>query len=338
MPCLVFNAHAEDALEWIEPESINCCVTSPPYWGLRNYGVNGQIGMEETPEEYTFRIVSIFAKVRRALRADGTLWLNLGDSYTSGGRDYRDAGKSQYNGGNTGAYSGLQTKGTRPPVPTGLKSKDLVGIPWRVAFALQASGWYLRTDIIWSKPNAMPESVRDRPTRSHEYLFLLSKSERYYYDADAIKEDGCADSAARRKRQDNRSKDGWAEAHHGNPPLGLAQKRDKQRGHSRWHAGFNDRWDTLTKEEQCAVKRNKRDVWTIATRPYRGAHFATFPPQLVEPCVLAGCPPGGTVLDPFGGSGTTGEVAERNGRNSILIELNSDYCALIEKRTGYAAV
>jgi len=284
----------------MEDNSVNCIVTSPPYWGLRDYGVDGQLGLEKTPEEHVAKMVKVFAEVKRVLRDDGTAWVNYGDCYAGGGPHHGDAnlGKSGTNKGSRGAIDRF---------PPNLKPKDLVGIPWRVAFGLQADGWYLRSDIIWQKPNAMPESVTDRPTKSHEYVFLLSQQPRYYYDADAVKEPAASTSIARRKRQDLRQKKGWAEAYHGNPPQGLAADKGSK-------------------------LRNLRDVWTISTKPYRDAHFATFPEALVEPCVKAGCPEGGTVLDPFGGAGTTCLVSERLGRHSVMIELSREYAEIAKKR------
>ena len=241
-------------------ESVQCVVTSPPYWGLRDYGVGGQLGLESTPEEYVVHMVEVFREVRRVLRPDGTLWLNLGDSYTSGGRDYRDPGKSKMNGG--GRVAGLTDKGTRAPTPAGLKPKDLVGILWRVAFALQADGWWLRSDIVWSKPNPMPESVTDRPTKAHEYLFLLTKSERYFYDADAIREPA-------RTEGDNR-----------------AARTDVTQLLGR--GGDDSRKRTV---KPTGAYRNARTVWTIATQPYPAAHFATFPEELARRPILAGSSP-----------------------------------------------
>lgn len=254
-----------EKLRKMEPESVHCCVTSPPYWGLRDYGHDGQIGLEETPDEYVERMVEVFSEVRRVLRDDGTLWLNLGDSF---------------------------------------RDKQLQGVPWRVALALQATGWFLRSDIIWHKPNPMPEPVEDRPTKGHEYLFLLSKAEGYYYDADSIREPHVSDG----------------------------------------RGGFSDR--KSSKYADCAgtnygagpdakvnpLGRNKRSVWTVATRPYAEAHFAVFPPALIEPCILAGCPVRGVVLDPFFGSGTTGQVAQSLGRHWYGIELNEDNDPLIRRR------
>lgn len=313
-------------LRKLADESVNCCVTSPPYWNLRDYGVEGQLGLEATPEEYVTKMVEVFREVKRVLRKDGTFWLNLGDSYTFGGRKTRDPGQSKI-------HPALEDwdKG-RPETPNGLKPKDLVGIPWRVAFALQADGWYLRSDIIWAKLNPMPESVTDRPTKAHEYIFLLSKCERYFYDYEAIKEN-VTESTIQRLSQDI---DNQAVSQRvpgkSNGAMKAVGRIDKQRGHGRKHAGFNDRWDLMTTAEQHAMGRNKRTVWTVATQPFSEAHFATFPPQLIKPCILAGCPEGGIVLDPFVGSGTTLLVAEDLERNSIGIELNPEYCNLIERR------
>ena len=265
------------------------CVTSPPYYGLRDYGHADQIGLEKTYTQYVASIVAVMREVWRVLKDDGTLWLNLGDSYSGSGKG---------NG----------------------KPKDMLGIPWRVAFALQDDGWYLRSDIIWSKPNPMPESVTDRPTKAHEYVFLLAKQERYFYDAAAIREPAKKESLARP----------------GQPPHSMNQPRpnrsDKQRGHSRKHAGFNDRWDSMTKEEQSALGCNKRTVWTVATHPYSGAHFATFPPNLIRPMILAGSCPGDFVLDPFSGAGTTAKVATELGRQFAGTEINREYLLLATER------
>lgn len=296
--------------------SVQTCVTSPPYFGLRDYGHEGQIGLEPTPDEFVAALVAVFREVRRVLRDDGTLWLNLGDSYGSKGGDIFTGFNARYSG--TGLDGGKQAaiaeaaKGARSKTrETGLRAKNLIGIPWRVAFALQADGWYLRQDIIWHKPNPMPESVRDRCTKAHEYIFLLSKGPRYYFDYEAIKEPavgGQTGRAASFKREDSKR----AQAIPG-------QTVGTHRA---------DRKDVAYNGES----RNKRSVWTVATRPFNGAHFATFPPDLIEPCILAGCPRGGTVLDPFGGAGTTGLVAERHGRNAILCELNPEYAALAQAR------
>ena len=294
--------------EQFADESVQCCVTSPPYWGLRDYGVEGQLGLEATPELYVAKMVEVFREVKRVLKKDGTLWINLGDSYAStppGNTTKGVSVKSTLHGVNgvSGAYrdtlaQSVQTK--RNTIVGCLKPKDLVGIPWRVAFALQADGWYLRSDIIWHKPNPMPESVTDRCTKSHEYLFLLSKNERYYYDADAIAE-----------------------------PLETPAHAP---GNKKVDASRNDA-DQMQKVWGLSGTRNKRTVWTVATSPYAEAHFATFPPKLIEPCILAGCPSGGLVLDPFAGSGTTIQVAQQLGRQGVGIELNPAYITLAEART-----
>jgi DNA modification methylase len=293
-------------LKTLPDESVHCCVTSPPYWGLRDYGVDGQLGLEKTPEEYTEKMTAVFREVRRVLRPEGTLWLNLGDSYAGsgmGGANYPESA-SEKQLSNTGSTT---CKGRGGYVAPGLKPKDLCGIPWRVAFALQADGWYLRQDIIWHKPNPMPESVTDRCTKAHEYIFLMSKSQRYYYDAEAVKEP-------------------FADERMGNPKGG---------GQYSVGSGRNDNGALKTgkwNEDGKATGRNCRSVWTVATHPYKEAHFATFPPDLIEPCILAGCPEGGTVLDPFFGSGTTGLVCSRLNREYIGIELNGEYVEMAKRR------
>jgi DNA modification methylase len=310
----------------LEDKSVHTCVTSPPYFGLRDYGHGDQIGLEGTPDLFVEKMVHVFREVRRVLRNDGTLWLNLGDSYASAGGHSSIGTSSQRTG-----RANIEVQNARKGYAGGgeIKQKDLIGIPWMVAFALRSDGWYLRQDIIWHKPNPMPESVRDRCTKAHEYIFMFSKSARYHYDSEAIREK----SVTNDNRRPYGSKGAWdmdgrpKEKQHGGK-----QRTDKQRGHGRRHDGFNDRWDAMSKEEQGAMGRNKRSVWSVATRPYKGAHFATFPPALITPCVLAGCPVGGTVLDPFGGSGTTAEVALRNKRNAILCELNPTYVDLIHQR------
>ena len=295
---------------------MQCVVTSPPYWGLRDYGVEGQIGLEPTPEQYVANMVAVFREVLRVLRDDGTLWLNLGDSYASsppGNTTLGVSAKSTLHGvnGPSDAYRATLAQSVqqkRNTIVGGLKPKDLVGIPWRVAFALQADGWYLRSDIIWAKPNPMPESVTDRPTKAHEYLFLMSKSERYYYDAEAIKEP----AAVGHRPTDfipNSAKDRAATA----ATAATAASRN----------GRSDTWQS---------DRNRRTVWTIATQPYPEAHFATFPEDLVKPCVMAGSRVGDTVLDPFAGSGTALYVAKELGRRAIGIELNPAYIQLAERR------
>lgn len=287
-------------LREIPDGSARCCVTSPPYWGLRDYGVEGQLGLEQSPYEYVANIVAVFREVRRVLADDGTLWLNLGDSYSNigktGGRSSGKHARALHGGHQTSSRaSGGKIEGLKP--------KDLVGVPWMVAFALREDGWYLRSDIIWAKPNPMPESVTDRPTKAHEYLFLLSKSERYYYDREAVLEPFVG--------QTEHDRGGGRYAAPGQP----AHSRD---------AGKRGAPD--------AKGRNKRSVWTITPKPFKGAHFAVFPPALVEPCVLAGSQTGDVVLDPFTGSGTTGMVAREHGRRFLGVELNPNYAAMAWER------
>jgi DNA modification methylase len=289
---LICGNCAEELMKLPE-ESIDCCITSPPYWGLRNYGIADQFGLEKTPEEYTEKMVYIFRKVWRLLKNEGTLWLNLGDSYAGGGRGCNTP-KQQSNRGTQNMPDSI--------IPPGLKRKDLVGIPWRVAFALQADGWYLRQDLIWHKPNPMPESVTDRCTKAHEYIFLLAKSQKYYFDNEAIKENTLT------RDNSNRNRD--------------ITKLNNTPGRSRM-AGLKTNNYEL---------HNRRSVWTISTKPFKGAHFATFPEDLILPCVLAGCPKGGTILDPFSGAGTTGVVAKKNNRNFIGIELNPTYVKMAQQR------
>lgn len=294
-----------DALERLQqlPDgSVQTCVTSPPYWGLRDYGHDGQMGLESTPDQYVANMVEVFRQVRRLLADDGTLWLNLGDSYASGGgsasQRLDELGERL---GCGGGHKHSSTDSHRPITPPGLKPKDLVGIPWRVAFALQADGWWLRQDIIWHKPNPMPESVTDRCTKAHEYLFLLSKSARYFYNAQAV-----------------------AEASQYPNLVGKSQIVS-------YHDESSMRND-IGRVVKRSATRNKRSVWTIATKPYSGAHFAVMPADLVEPCILAGSRTNDTVLDPFTGSGTVGMVALRHAREFVGIELNPEYAALAESR------
>lgn len=258
----IHNINALDLDLWVEPGSVQTSVTSPPYFGLRDYGVEGQLGLEQTPEQYIAAMVAVFRVVHGLLRDDGTLWLNIGDSYGSG--------------------------------------KQLLGIPWRVAFALQADGWYLRQDIIWHKPNPMPESVRDRCTKAHEYIFLLSKSQKYFFDSEAMREEAVKGAS------------------------GSSFNKGKTAEHQLGRSSDAERVED--------GKRNRRSVWSVATRPYKGAHFATYPPALIEPCILAGSRPGDLVLDPFMGSGTTAAVALQHGRRAVGSELNPEYLALIEQR------
>lgn len=365
----LYQGDALETLQRLPDGLVHTCVTSPPYWGLRDYGAEGQIGLEETPEEYVEKIVEVFREVRRVLRDDGTLWLNLGDSYAS-----KPCGGIGHNAKVGNTKKAIQKSAG---VPAGLKPKDLVGIPWRVALALQADGWYLRSDIIWHKPNAMPESVKDRPTKAHEYVFLLSKSPRYYYDGEEIQEPLAETTIERSKYPRFQNSKNRKDVNYGNPKTEeSAIKRMLRRG-----------------------KRNKRTVWTVATRPFKGAHFAVFPPDLIEPCILAGAPEKacphcgapwrreverepqfktrldaigrrtgkaldsdyrgigcyrakfkgwkptcqcenndgsgrGIVLDPFFGSGTTGLVAQKHGRKWVGIELNPEYIRISRERLG----
>lgn len=265
--CILAVGDALVVLRNVPDNSFRCCVTSPPYWGLRDYGIANQIGAEACLDDYLDHLVAVFREVRRTLCEDGTLWLNIGDSYTSGNRTWRETDKK----------NPARAMEYRPPTPDGLKPKDLIGVPWRLAFALQADGWYLRSDIIWNKPNCQPESVKDRPTRSHEYIFLLTKNERYFYDYESIRE------------------------------------RANGNGQS----------------------RNRRTVWSINTEPFAEAHFATFPPALVEPCVLAGSSEGDHVLDPFFGSGTVGVVCLALGRTFYGIEVKEEYADIARRRLGW---
>jgi DNA modification methylase len=331
-----------DVLRSLPDASIHCCVTSPPYFGLRDYGVSQQIGMERTPTEFVEQLVSVFSEVRRALRDDGTLWLNIGDSYAHSGRGGNPTEEtSTLQGGQSSQLAAMVKRQRRDAVGCGLKPKDLIGIPWRVAFALQADGWYLRQDIIWHKPNAMPESVTDRCAKAHEYLFLLAKSERYYWDAAAMRDRAVADHDAGNSfagRQGGAAHlpmsggAGSAKPWTRRSARDSFKREDSKRaavipgqcvGTHRPERGESE-WDTAT--------RNKRSVWTVATRPFNEAHFATFPPALIEPCIAAGCREGGTVLDPFGGAGTTGLVADRMQRSAILIELNPAYAEIARNR------
>ncbi len=261
---MVLLGDAHHVLSRLPRESFQCVVTSPPYWGLRDYDIEDQIGLEPTLPQFINRLIAVFQEVKRVLKRDGTFWLNIGDGYTSGNRTWRAPDKK----------NPARAMSVRPETPEGLKPKDLIGVPWRLALALQQDGWYLRSDIVWRKPNAMPESVKDRPTRAHEYIFLFTRNERYYYDNEAIKE-----------------------------PSGNG-----------------------------TGKRNRRSVWDINTEPCKDAHFATFPPKLIEPCILAGSRPGDYVLDPFFGAGTVGLVCQRNRRKYVGIELHPEYVKLAVSR------
>lgn len=288
-----------ESMKKLPAESVDMCVTSPPYYGLRNYGDDNQIGLEATLGEYISNMVAVFEQVRRVLKPEGTLWLNLGDSYNGSGGAGGDYNKGGMREGQP------KYPGRKEP---SMKRKEIMGVPWRVAFALSEAGWYLRQDIIWNKPNCMPEPVKDRCTKNHEYIFLLTKQEKYFYDHEAIKEPVKEESL-------KRAQNSWDSDH---PSTGFHGEgiHTKQMG----------------KRFVNPTGRNKRTVWTVNPKPYKGAHFAVFPPDLIEPCILAGCPHGGTVLDPFGGSGTTAGVAIKHGRKAILCELNEEYAALIPSR------
>jgi DNA modification methylase len=374
MSVRIIVGDARRELKRLPSESVHCVVTSPPYWGLRDYGVAGQIGLEETPQQFIAEIVDLFGEVRRVLRDDGTLWFNMGDSYAGSGRggnpteatstleggqdsqkasmvkrtrgahevgaSARDAavtnvGRRATRGSHLSAgfhesqrQSGAIGRAWVPP-PLGLKQKDLVGMPWRCAFALQADGWYLRQDIIWSKPNPMPESIGDRCTKAHEYLFLFSKSARYHYDAEAIAEEASSNTHSRVAKMPA----GWET---GRGTHGLFHRDGRAPGVSPKSAGENTniraKGSFHASTTGVVETRNKRSVWTVPTSPFSEAHFATFPPALIEPCILAGCPQGGVVLDPFGGAGTTGLVADRLQRSAVLIELNPEYAAMARRR------
>jgi len=303
---MILLGDVRETLKTVADGSVQCVVTSPPYWGLRDYGHDGQIGLEQTPDEYVAEMVAVFREIRRVLADDGVLWLNLGDSYAGSGKGaYADGQvrlteKSAKQITSTGTTQGSFTKA----IVDGLKPKDLVGVPWRVAFALQADGWWLRQDIIWHKPNPMPESVTDRCTKAHEYMFMLTKSAKYYFDNKAIAEPSANLGATKIRFGGNKYGDSDDPKH--------ATKSG------------NEYTDNGT--------RNRRSVWTVPTRPFKGAHFATFPPQLIEPCILATSREGDTVLDPFFGAGTTGLVAQRHNRRWIGCELNPDYAKLAEER------
>lgn len=341
----LYLGDCRDVLRSLPDESVQCVVTSPPYWGLRDYGVAAQLGLEGSPDEYVETIVDVFREVRRVLKADGTLWLNMGDSYVS-------SPKGNLNGRDKSGLTSTQTqessivgfnKGTRPTFRrdravaspgahkrvAGLKPKDLIGIPWRVAFALQADGWWLRQDIIWAKPNPMPESVRDRPTTAHEYVFLMSKSKSYFYNFDEAKEQVTGNAHARGTGVNPKAQahpKGWsAEAGGHSEPTGHYPKPKQNESFSAAVNGL-------------VPDRNRRSVWTIPSVPSTEKHFASYPPELVRPCILAGTKESDTVLDPFAGTFTTGQVAKELHRNVIGIELSPDYCEIAQRRISRARV
>ena len=312
---VIINRDALCALQELPSESVHCCVTSPPYFALRDYGLDAQIGQEDTPEQYIDRLTAVFSELYRVLRKDGTLWLNIADTYCGTGNKggYADPKNPK---GRTGQRIARNSR------VTGCKQKDLIGIPWLLAFSLREQGWYLRSDIIWQKQNPMPESCKDRPTRCYEHIFLLSKEKKYYYDAAAIAEPLAPTTAERYRRARSTNSKYIQEIPGQGKVQGLNRPRD---------GGYYD--DALM-----PTTRNKRDVWLINTVPYKGAHFAAFPPKLAETCILAGCPKGGIVIDPFFGSGTTGLAAKSLDRHYIGIELNAEYCALARARIGGAGL
>jgi DNA modification methylase len=329
-----------ETLKTLPDCSVQTCVTSPPYYGLRDYGIEGQIGLEETPEAYVEKLVAVFREVKRVLKNDGTAWLVIGDSYWGGkgqsahGGSDKQRARFQRNESINRDYQEIGRHGWTAPKDGKhefIKPKDLIGIPWMVAFALRADGWWLRSDIIWAKPNPMPESVTDRPTKSHEYIFLFTKSARYYYDADAIAEPVTQSSIDRINQPNLENQIGSARVPgktNGNMKAVLSKNlmADGQQPNSFHIVRANGEKDKVY------PARNKRDVWTVTTKPYKEAHFATYPPDLIEPCILAGSRPGDTVLDPFNGSGTTGEVAIKHGRNYIGCELKPDYIEMTKRR------
>lgn len=364
MPVNIINGDCRTALRDIAAGSVNCCVTSPPYFGLRDYDAEDQIGLEQTPEEFIEQMVAVFREVRRVLRDDGTLWLNLGDSYAGSGKggnpDDSPHQKQRSNRGSVApvgntARQAAVTNTIRNVRSAAIKPKDLIGIPWEVALALRADGWWLRSAIVWAKPNGMPGSQEDRCTSSHEMIFMLSKSATYWSDFDAIKTPP-RESTLVRTAQDVQSQAGSHRANggaktngamkavggltgspHGRHSLGDAippkeRRSDKQRGHSRRHAGFNDRWDAMERAEQMARPAMMRDVWFVSPASFSGAHYAVMPDEIARRCIMAGCPVGGTVLDPFGGAGTTGLVADRLQRNAILVELNPSNVDMARRR------
>lgn len=362
----IFTGNCLNVMQSLKENSVHCCVTSPPYYVLRDYKVQPSewpevtfsllgfpvtvmtqtccLGMEKTPIEYIGHLVAIFREVNRVLRKDGTLWLNIGDSYASWPKDRNIRHASTKSTTFTGSLkSQFETLKQQTKIVAGLKEKDLLGIPWMLALALRDDGWYLRQDIIWSKPNCMPESVRDRCTKAHEYVFMFSKSKKYYYDHEAIKTEA-KESSVNRVLQNTinqigtvspeAKKNGAMKAVLKELPEGqnhLRKARDKQRGHSRAHTGFNGRWDQMSRQEQMSYMANKRSVWSVPPAHFEGDHFAVFPEELIWDMIKAGCPVDGTVLDPFGGRGTTAVVARKQDKNYILVEMSEKNVAIAEK-------
>lgn len=339
MTAKILEGNVLETLKDVPACSVQCAVTSPPYYGLRDYGVDGQIGLEETPEAYVEKLVQVFREVRRVLKDDGTLWLNLGDSYNGSGKGANadgSAGKAgKINSGSKGTQQGTFTKSD----VLGLKPKDLIGIPWMVAFALRADGWFLRQDIIWNKPNPMPESVTDRCTKAHEYIFLLSKSKTYYYDQDAIRVP-YAEASLPRALRGTSENNKWVEGAPGSTAHTISQPRKNvrkqfEKEHGGGGSGLKGHSGYMAADGRLLINplgRNKWSVWEVPTVAYKEAHFATFPPDLIRPCILAGSKEGDIVLDPFNGSGTTGEVSIMHNRSYIGCELNPDYVKLTKRR------
>lgn len=365
MTTTILQGDCLETLKTLDAGIIQTVVTSPPYFGLRDYGVDGQIGLEESPEAYVAKLVAVFREVRRVLADDGTLWLNLGDSYAGSGKGptgHNGIGDQELRQGFSSRGSSIgsrhgdsgHTSGVKPP--QGMKAKDLIGIPWMVAFALRADGWYLRQDIIWAKPNPMPESVTDRCTKSHEYIFLLSKSARYYYNAEAIMEPLAASSVSRLSQDMEHQAGSSRVPGKTNGNMKAVSKNLQPDGqqpnsmHLRRAEGLSDeQYQARNKRDVWSISEDefiqflkwkaeqathKKDVWMVTTKPYSEAHFATFPPDLIEPCILAGSKEGDIVLDPFNGSGTTGATAVKYHRNYIGCELNPAYIELTNRRLG----
>lgn len=351
---VIHNEGCLEGLRKLPDECVDCCITSPPYWGLRDYGHNGQIGMEERPEAFVSNLTKVFAEVKRVLKKEGTLWLNLGDSYANNGTGGNGATGGRDKSTLQSQMPPIGTTPVKKSVPIGMKAKDLIGIPWMVAFALRADGWYLRQDIIWNKPNPMPESVTDRCTKSHEYIFLMSKSGKYYYDVDAIRTP-VKDSTVQRMMQQIEDQKGservpgktngtmkavgpgrtprnGVDTKGGNQGSSLGIKAYSHRGTGdkklTGHSGNFDSEGNLIGDGMA----NKKSVWTVTTKPFKEAHFATFPQDLIVDCIKAGCPLDGLVLDPFMGAGTTALVARKLNRNYIGYELNADYIKIADSR------
>lgn len=325
----IINIDVLEGLKSLSDCSVQCCVTSPPYFGLRDYGHKGQLGLEDTPEEYIEKMVQVFEEVRRVLKKDGTLWLNIGDSYAGGGGGSGHNAETKNLGRNTSSYGSVKSNGKT----YGLKKKDLIGIPWMLAFALRSHGWYLRQDIIWNKPNPMPESVTDRCTKSHEYIFLMTKKEKYYYNAEAIKtkiKDASIERMGRGISDNHKNINGAP----GQPPHSIMQPRKNYRHRGDGDKGLTDHKGNFDKHGNLIGNgmANKKSVWTVTTMPYKDAHFATFPEILIVDCIKAGSKEGDLILDPFMGAGTTALVASKLGRSYIGFELSEKYVKIANKR------